>query len=41
MSGVVSGGWSFVIAAYGITSVALLAYTVSLFVRLRSEGDRR
>ena len=35
MSGVVQGGWEFVIAAYSITGVALVVYAVSLIVRLR------
>lgn len=37
MTGIVVGGWEFVWAAYGITFVALAAYTASVFVRLRSE----
>lgn len=40
MSGVISGGWEFVIAAYAITTLALVAYGVSLFVRLRDERMR-
>ncbi|HVG25494.1 MAG TPA: hypothetical protein VND45_15160 [Thermoanaerobaculia bacterium] len=35
MNGVVQGGWEFVIAAYTITGVALLAYGVSLIARLK------
>jgi heme exporter protein D len=35
MSGYVTGGWSFVWAAYGLTVIVLFAYAVSLFVRLR------
>lgn len=33
--GVISGGWSFVWAAYGITAAAFVIYGVSLFARLR------
>ena len=35
MSGIVQGGWEFVIAAYTITGLALVIYGVSLFVRLK------
>ena len=34
MSGVVSGGWGFVIAAYSITAALLFAYGASLYARL-------
>jgi hypothetical protein len=37
MSGVIAGGWEFVIAAYSITAVALIIYGVSLVSRLRRE----
>ncbi|HUP50185.1 MAG TPA: hypothetical protein VNA04_15480 [Thermoanaerobaculia bacterium] len=40
MSGVVTGGWSFVWAAYGITAAALLIYGVTLVTRLREEWSR-
>jgi CcmD family protein len=33
--GVIIGGWSYVVAAYAITGVGLVAYVWSLFVRLR------
>ena len=39
--GVVTGGWNFVIAAYGITVAILLIYGVSLMTRLREENERR
>lgn len=39
MTGVVQGGWEFVVAAYSITGVALVVYTVSLFARLREKHD--
>lgn len=38
--GVVVGGWSYVIAAYSVTGIALLLYGVSLMARLRAEGRR-
>ena len=35
MNGVVQGGWGFVIAAYSITGVGLIAYTVRVLLGLR------
>ena len=35
-SGVVAGGWEYVYAAYGVTWLFFLGYTVSLFVRQRA-----
>ena len=35
MTGVVQGGWEFVIAAYSITGVVLVAYTAWVIVRLK------
>jgi hypothetical protein len=40
MSGVVQGGWEFVIAAYVVTSVILGSYAVSVFLRYRNEKSR-
>ena len=40
MSGVVSGGWEFVWAAYAVTAVVLGVYTFSIFSRLRAERAR-
>ena len=40
MNGVVSGGWEFVWAAYGLTGAALLIYGVTLVTRLREEVSR-
>jgi hypothetical protein len=34
MTGVVTGGWSYVIAAYSLTTLILLGYAISLFKRL-------
>ena len=33
--GVISGGWEFVWAAYGVTATVFILYTISLAVRLR------
>jgi hypothetical protein len=35
MSGMVQGGWEFVIAAYTITGVAFIVYGVSVIARLK------
>ena len=37
MNGVITGGWNFVIAAYSITGIGLIAYAVSLFARSRHD----
>ena len=34
MSGVVEGGWEFVVAAYSVTAIGFVVYAVSLFARL-------
>jgi len=36
IDGIIEGGWSFVIAAYAITWVALLIYTWSIYARGRT-----
>jgi heme exporter protein D len=38
--GYITGGWSFVWSAYGLTAFALGAYAVSVIVRLRRESSR-
>ena len=38
--GIVSGGWNFVIAAYGITAAVLVLYGVTLITRLREARSR-
>ena len=40
MSGVIEGGWEFVVAAYAVSAVLLGAYATSVFLRLRSEKAR-
>jgi CcmD family protein len=35
MSGVVQGGWEFVIAAYTITGLGFVGYAISLITRLK------
>jgi hypothetical protein len=37
MSGTVTGGWGFVIAAYSITGIVLFGYLGSVIQRLRAE----
>jgi heme exporter protein CcmD len=39
-SGVIEGGWEYVIAAYGITAAILLGYAASLIARYRAERRR-
>jgi hypothetical protein len=40
MSGVVQGGWEFVIAAYAVSALVLGGYALSLHHRYRSERAR-
>lgn len=35
MNGVVQGGWEFVIAAYTITAVGFIVYTIRVIARLK------
>ena len=39
-SGVVTGGWEFVIAAYSVTAAMLIGYAVSIHLRYRAERER-
>jgi hypothetical protein len=39
-AGVLSGGWNFVIAAYGVTFSVLFIYGVSIVTRFREERSR-
>ncbi|HEX7152620.1 MAG TPA: hypothetical protein VF618_14115 [Thermoanaerobaculia bacterium] len=36
-TGIVQGGWEFVVAAYALTGTAFLVYGISLWTRLRRE----
>ena len=38
--GIVTGGWSFVVAAYSVTAAVFLIYGISLIARLRDEQRR-
>ncbi|HLQ67283.1 MAG TPA: hypothetical protein VK123_08645 [Candidatus Limnocylindrales bacterium] len=40
MSGVIAGGWEYVIAAYAATAVVLGGYAASVFLRWRTERNR-
>jgi len=39
-AGVITGGWEFVWAAYGVTAAILTGYAVSVFVRYRAQRRR-
>lgn len=39
--GVISGGWEFVWAAYGITAAVFVLYGISLMSRLRDVREAR
>jgi acyl-coenzyme A thioesterase PaaI-like protein len=39
-TGVIHGGWSFVVAAYSVTAVVLGGYALTIYLRYRSERDR-
>jgi heme exporter protein CcmD len=39
-SGVIAGGWGYVVAAYAITAAILLGYAASLIARYRAERRR-
>jgi hypothetical protein len=41
MTGVIEGGWSYVIAAYAITAVVLSGYGASVLLRYRAARGRR
>jgi heme exporter protein CcmD len=40
-AGVITGGWEFVWAAYGVTAVILTGYAVSVLARYRAQLRRR
>ena len=35
MTGIIEGGWGYIWCAYGISWAALVAYSLSLFLRIR------
>ena len=39
MTGVVEGGWEYVVAAYTVTAVSFIVYGLSLFMRLRGQKN--
>lgn len=39
-TGVIEGGWGFVVAAYVVSAVVLLGYAVSIHLRYRAERAR-
>ncbi len=41
MTGTVTGGWEYVIAAYSVTAFILIGYVVSVVLRHRQERARR
>ena len=41
MMGSIQGGWEYVWAAYGISAVVFVGYTVSVVLRWRSAVERR
>jgi hypothetical protein len=41
MSGMMPGGWNFVVAAYSVTAIVLTIYGATIIARLRSEIARR
>jgi hypothetical protein len=41
MTGVIVGGWEYVVAAYVLTAAVLTFYGLSIVIRYRSETKRR
>jgi heme exporter protein CcmD len=41
MEGVLTGGWEFVWLAYGVSAVVLIGYSISVYVRYRTELRRQ
>ena len=39
-TGVIQGGWGFVVAAYAVSGVVLLGYAISVHLRYRAERGR-
>lgn len=40
MTGVIEGGWEFVWAAYAVTTIVFVAYSLSVLSRYRKERNR-
>jgi hypothetical protein len=40
MNGVISGGWEYVWAAYGLSVLAISTYAIAVIARLRAEQRR-
>lgn len=40
-TGVIEGGWEFVVAAYAVSAIILIGYAVSINIRYRAERARR
>lgn len=40
MTGVIQGGWEYVIAAYAVSALVFVAYALSLYLRLRAAPGR-
>ena len=40
-TGVIEGGWEFVVAAYSVSAIVLIGYAVSIHIRYRAERARR
>jgi hypothetical protein len=41
MTGMIPGGWNFVVAAYSVTALVLTIYGATVIARLRTELSRR
>jgi hypothetical protein len=39
-TGVIQGGWGFVVAAYCVSGIVLIGYAISVHVRYRAERAR-
>ena len=39
-TGVIEGGWSYVVGAYAVSAAVLIGYAVSVYLRYRAERAR-
>jgi len=39
-TGVIHGGWGFVVAAYSVSALVLFGYALSIYLRYRAERGR-